>query len=154
LADVAQINISPGGLPKTAVPQAQLNQEGLQGDAVRNRRVHGGPERAVCLYSLERIEALQKEGHPVFPGAMGENLTVSGLDWDLVKPGMLMRVGESALLEITRFTTPCSSLIPYFIDGSYGRVSQTLHPGWARVYARVLFHGVIRQGDQVILDSG
>ena len=37
---------------------------------------HGGPERALCLFSLERILELQAEGHPIFPGAAGENITI------------------------------------------------------------------------------
>ena len=50
-------------------------------------KVHGGPERAVSLFSLEVIRRLQDEGHPIYPGATGENLTVAGLDWAALAAG-------------------------------------------------------------------
>ena len=68
---VRQLTVSQGGVPKLPVPRAVLHPLGLAGDAVANKRVHGGPERAVCLYALERIEGLQAEGHDIFPGALG-----------------------------------------------------------------------------------
>lgn len=84
---VEQINASDGGVPKRPLPDGEVTAGGLRGDRQRNLQFHGGPDRAVVLYSLERIHSLQEEGHPITPGAIGENLTVSGLDWDLVVPG-------------------------------------------------------------------
>ncbi len=79
-AQVAQINVNPqGGVPKHRVAKARLEVGGVEGDKQNHRRFHGGPMRAVCLYSLELIEALQGEGHPISPGSTGENLTIS--DW-------------------------------------------------------------------------
>ncbi|RME08410.1 MAG: MOSC domain-containing protein [Anaerolineae bacterium] len=151
MAHIFQINISSGGVPKLAAPlaQAHVTTNGIVGDKQRHLDVHGGPERAVCLYSLERILALQQEGHPVFPGAMGENITLSGLDWSQLSPGMRLRLGEEVELEITRPTTPCTNLRPYFLDGDYSRVSPNKHPGWSRFYARVLRAGKIVTGDRV-----
>ena len=57
-----QISVSDGGLPKLPVPEARITLDGVEGDRQRNRDVHGGISRAVCLYSLEVIEALQREG--------------------------------------------------------------------------------------------
>jgi MOSC domain-containing protein YiiM len=85
-ATIAQISISSGGVPKLAVPFARVTELGLEGDAHRDMTGHGGPERALCLFSLEQIRALQAEGHTVSPGAIGENLTVEGLDWERVTP--------------------------------------------------------------------
>ena len=48
----------------------------------------GGPLAALCLYSLEVIQALQAEGHSIFPGSVGENITLSHLDWSRVTPGV------------------------------------------------------------------
>ena len=148
---VFQINISPGGVPKLPVRQASLNTLGLAGDDHRSKHVHGGPERALCLYSVERIQALQAEGHPVFAGAMGENLTLSGLDWERVTPGMQMQIGKVVLIEITRHTTPCANLIDCFVGGRIDRVLEERNPGWSRVYARVLQEGEIWVGDPVTL---
>lgn len=147
---IFQINISTGGVPKRAVPAGEVSENGMQGDKQKDLRYHGGPDRALCLYSLERLLALQAEGHPTFSGAFGENLTLTGLDWTRMEPGQRYRLGEQVLIEITRYTNPCNNLIPFFKDGDYGRISQTQNPGWSRVYARVLASGLLRPGDPVI----
>jgi MOSC domain-containing protein YiiM len=148
---VVQINVSRGGVPKTLVESARVSVLGLEGDAHRDAEHHGGPERAVCMYAMEAIEALQAEGHPIVPGAIGENLTVHGLDWPAVVPDAVLRVGEELLLQVTRYTSPCANIRPAFLDGDYARVAQKRHPGWSRVYARVLVEGAVRRGDPVRL---
>lgn len=148
---VFQLNISPGGVPKLPIRQAVLNSLGLVGDDHRSKKVHGGPERALCLYSLERLQALQAEGHPIFAGAMGENLTLSGLDWDQIAPGLQMQIGKDVVVEITRYATPCANLTDCFVGGRIERVLQEKHPGWSRLYAKVLQEGEIWVGDPVIV---
>jgi MOSC domain-containing protein YiiM len=103
------------------------------------------------VYSLERIHALQAEGHPIDVGTAGENVTIAGIDWELVGPGARIRLGEDVLLEVASFTDPCKTIRRSFIDGRFVRISQKLHPGWSRVYARVLSEGQIRSGDVVEL---
>lgn len=147
---IVQISISPGGVPKNGVASAAIQPLGLEGDG-HTYEDHGGPERAVCLYALERIQALQSEGHPITPGAAGENLTTSGLDWDLVVPGARLQIGQNLLLEVTRYTVPCRTIQKAFLGDDYARISQTKHPGWSRVYARVLQPGVVQVGDPIIL---
>ena len=146
---LVQISISPGGLPKLAVPSARVSENGVEGDAHRDHAHHGGPDRAVCLYAQEAIDALRAEGHRIAPGVLGENLTVEGLDWSALVPGRRVRVGDRLLLEITRYTSPCFNIAPVFADGKFGRVSQKLHPGWSRLYARVLVPGAIQADDPV-----
>ncbi len=150
-ARIFQINLSDGGVPKLAVRRAEVRRLGIRGDRQRNLKVHGGPERAVCLYSLERILGLQAEGHPVFPGALGENVTVSGLNWESVTPGARLQLGDQVLLEVTQYTTPCNNLIDSFKSGDFSRHSQEKYPGWARVYARVIQEGEIQTGDRLLL---
>ncbi len=148
---VLQINVSDGGVPKHRVEWAQATTLGLSGDRQEHTDVHGGPERAVCLYSLERISALQAEGHPIQPGSAGENLTLSGLDWEQIIPGVRLQVGAGVLLEVTRYTTPCTEIVASFVDGYSNRIHQRKYPGWSRVYARVLQEGEIQVGDEVII---
>lgn len=146
-ARIFQLNVSPGGVPKRAVAYAQLGELGLEGDAHAHKKVHGGPERAVCLYALERILALQEEGATIFPGAIGENVTTVGLDWSAVAPGGRFSLGE-AQIEITRWTTPCNITSP-FVLGNERRYHQDHNPGWSRVYARVLKPGRVAPGDLI-----
>jgi len=146
---IVQVSVSPGGVPKLPIPGADLGPLGLTGDAHRDTRHHGGPERAVCLYTLERIEALRAEGHPIFPGAIGENLTVSGLDLATLVPGVRLGIGDAVALEITGYANPCENIAPYFADGKSTRVSVKLHPGWSRVYARVLQGGYVTPGQPI-----
>jgi MOSC domain-containing protein YiiM len=153
-ARIVQISVSPGGVPKRAVESARVTPLGLEGDGHRDLEHHGGPERAVCLFAIERIRSLQAEGHPIAPGTIGENVTLEGLDWTAVGPGTRLVLGDAVVVEITRFTSPCRNIAPSFRDGDYGRVSQKRHPGDSRVYARVVSEGLIRRGDQVRVLAG
>jgi MOSC domain-containing protein YiiM len=144
---IVQLSVSNGGVPKHAVPTAQVATLGLAGDAHRDREHHGGPERAVCLYSMEAIRGLNAEGHRVEPGSLGENVTVEGVDWGAVEPGAHMLLGDRVLLQVTGYTTPCLNIKAAFKDGDFARVSQKRHAGFSRVYARVLVEGSIRTGD-------
>ena len=150
---IFQLNTSLGGVPKLAIREAEVTELGLIGDDHKFPDIHGGPERAVCLFSLERILELQSEGHPIFPGAVGENVTISGIDWSKVTPGQKLSLGDEVLVEITSYTSPCNSIPESFVDGEYQRISQRLHPGYSRVYARVLRPGRIVIGQPVQLNG-
>jgi MOSC domain-containing protein YiiM len=151
LGTIAQVNVSAGGVPKLPVPLAEVGPLGIVGDGHHNLVIHGGPERALCLYSLERIESLAAEGHPIAAGCAGENVTVRGLDWTLVVPGARLLLGRDVLVEITRYTPPCKTNQRWFTDGNFSRMNQKVHPGWSRTYARVLIAGTIQPGDRVEL---
>jgi MOSC domain-containing protein YiiM len=145
---IFQINISPqGGVPKQAVREAEIDGLGIVGSRVAHPDIHGGEARALCLYSVERIQALQDEGHPIFPGSVGENLTLGGLDWAQLTPGARLQLGDLVLVEVTRYTTPCQTIVESFADRDSNRILQKTHPGWSRVYAKVLRAGRIRVGD-------
>ena len=151
---VVQINVSNGGVPKRPVPAARVTRDGVEGDRQRDLRYHGGPDRAVSVWSLEVIEALRAEGHPVVPGGAGENLTVAGLDWDAVRPGARLRIGGEAdgvELEVTAFAAPCPIIRGNFTAGGFDRISDKHHPGSSRVYCRVLRAGRIAAGEGVAL---
>lgn len=149
LPRVYQISVSNGGVPKLAVPEAMITRLGVKGDRQRNPDIHGGPDRAVCVFSLEVIQALRAEGHPIAPGSTGENLTLAGLDWFALKPGDRIRVG-SVRLELVSYTAPCVHNGRWFLHENFSRISQKKWPGWSRLYARVLIEGVIRIGDPVV----
>ena len=145
---VESINTSRGGVPKASAFEALVTENGIDGDRQRDLRFHGGADRAVVLYSLEVIQALQREGHPIAVGSTGENITLSGIDWTGVVPGVEMQIGDVRLL-ITKFASPCENIGPSFMDDDFTRISQKRHAGWSRVCARVLAGGIVRMGDPV-----
>jgi MOSC domain-containing protein YiiM len=148
---VHQLNCSKGGVPKLPVPEAELTPTGLVGDRQAKPFIHGGPERALSLYSLELIETLRAEGHPIYPGSAGENVTVAGLDWSRLAPGSRLRIGDEVVVEITGYANPCPTIRASFTDGEFKRISQKRTPGISRLYARLLRAGRIRVGDQIVV---
>lgn len=147
-ARIAFINWSHGGVPKLHAPSARITVNGLETDQHADLVHHGGPDRAVCLFSLEHILVLQREGHPIYPGSAGENLTVTGAAWDSMVPGVRLEIAD-VQLRITSFTTPCRKIRHSFAGHHISRISQRVHPGWSRVYARVLREGIVTVGDAV-----
>jgi MOSC domain-containing protein YiiM len=150
---LSHINISDGGVPKTSIPTVRVTAAGLQGDRQKDLRYHGGPDRAVCLWSFELIEVLKQEGHPIEPGSTGENLTISGLDWAELQLGSQVTIGDQLQLEITEFAAPCGTIAKYFTGRKYGRISEKKYPGTSRLYARVLNPGVVTVGDRITISN-
>jgi MOSC domain-containing protein YiiM len=145
---IHQINVSRGGVPKLAVPSAVVTAEGIRGD-FHDDSNHGGPLAALCLFTVEEIALLQAEGHPMVPGSVGENITLEGVERDALVPGARLALGDEVEIELTSYTTPCKTIAGAFADGDFTRISQKLHPGESRVYARVHRGGEIRSGDPV-----
>lgn len=155
--EIFQVSLSPGGIPKLAVAEAFAGPLGLEGDAQRDTRHHGGPRQALLLVSLEDVECLQQQRFPVGAGSLGENLTVRGIDFRALRPGMRFRAGD-AVIELTKLRSPCANLDVY--NGSGARIQLELFdslckagdassPRWGRggFYAAVLQSGLIRTGD-------
>ena len=157
-ATVAQINISQGGLPKLPVPQAEVHRLGIHGDAVAHPTFHGGPLQALLLITEEGIEELKAKGYPIFPGAMGENITTLGLDRRQMRIGQRYRIGQ-IIVELTRLRVPCSALNVYgpairaeIYDGRV-KAGDPNTPVWglSGFYASVSEGGSIRQHDIITL---
>lgn len=157
-----QINRSPGGLPKRAVHgPVMLSEVSVEGDRCRNTVVHGGPKKAVLMASAEFIDELAERGFPVFYGAIGENLTVSGLDPHMWRSGQRYRIGQEAVIELTTLRTPCSNLDVYGPDikselyDAQCKAGNIASPRWAHggFYAWVVRPSMIQAGDAVVLES-
>ena len=156
---VIQVNISPGGVPKRAIPEGRLTAEGVVGDSWRHPEYHGGPMKAVLLVSMEVLDDLSTRGFPVFAGATGENLTTEGMAYSELRIGDRLRVGD-ALLEITRVRRPCATLSVYgdtiqaAIYDERVRAGDATSPMWGRsgFYARVLEPGTVRPGDIISVE--
>ena len=148
---VHAIHVSDGGVPKRPVAEAEVGLRGVVGDRQGNRKHHGAPWQALCLWSLEVIEELQAEGHPIAPGFAGENLTISGLDWSAMVPGVRLRIGETVHAEVTAYAIPCKHNAEWFLGRDFLRMSNDRHPGSSRVYASVSAGGPVVPGDPVVV---
>lgn len=148
---IASVNISPGGVPKLPVPEAWVGLRGLAGDGHNEPEPsHGGPEQAVCLYSVESIERISAEGHKAFPGAFGENLTLTGIELISLSSGDRLAIGDAGLvIQLTKRSEPCQTIAHWFVDRRIARIGSSQHPGDTRWYARVLHEGPVRVGDHV-----
>lgn len=159
---LTQINCSNGGLPKLPVSgPVMLNSDGVEGDRQRNRSLHGGPDKAVLMIAAGFVDSLVARGFPVFYGALGENLTVSGLDPHLWRAGQRYRLGADAVIELTTLRKPCTNLDVYGIPlkpelyDAQCKSGDIASPRWAQggFYARVIHPGLLFQGAPIILES-
>lgn len=154
---ILQLSISPGGMPKHAILQAEITVQGLLGDIQRNRKYHGGPDQALLLITQESLEEIKGLGFAVYPGALGENLTVSGLDRRQLRAGQRLRAGQ-AIIEITKLRQPCRHLDVYGPGIQAAVFDKQADPGtgpWglAGFYCRVSQPGPIYPGDIIeVLD--
>src|ERR1700677_1196898 len=107
---LVQLNVSAGGMPKIAVTGAQVSRDGVAGDWQTNRKYHGGPDRAICLFRQELYAWLADEhGIVLQPGSVGENFTTVGVDLQALGKGDRLRVGK-CVIEITDVRVPCKNL--------------------------------------------
>jgi MOSC domain-containing protein YiiM len=157
-ASVIQINVSPGGLPKRPILAGIVNPLGIAGDGHSNPQVHGGPRQAILIITSEGVDELKELGFPLYPGAMGENLTTIGLNRRSVRVGQRYRIGD-VLLEITKLRAPCNNLNPYgpgIQRAVYDQEVKAGNPesqrwGLGGFYASVLRTGTIHPGDPIQL---
>lgn len=127
-----------------------IHRNGLTGDSQADRRVHGGPEKAVHCYPLDHHEDWRQVigDHPVLddPGAFGSNLAIRGLTEANVHIGDRFRLG-SALLELCQPRQPCWKIEHRF--GHKGMVAHILNSGPCGFYLRVLEEGEAQAGDRL-----
>ncbi len=121
---------------------------GFEGDQVGNRRVHGGPDKAVLCYSAANYPKWQAEGMPASAGGFGENLTIEGLDEETVCIGDVYRIGEVEA-QVSQPRGPCNTLASRWGRTELVKVVKENHrSGW---YLRILREGKIAPGDAVEL---
>ncbi|NUO56771.1 MAG: MOSC domain-containing protein [Hamadaea sp.] len=121
---------------------------GLTGDAVCDRRHHGGDIQAVYAYAREDLDWWSGElGRDLPGGCFGENLTTSGLDVTGALMGERWRVGDDLLLEVTDPRIPCGTFAAWMAERGWVKTfTQTARPG---AYLRVLSPGTVRAGDSI-----
>jgi len=155
---IEQVNISLGGLPKNPILHGFVTPLGIEGDLHAHPQSHGGPLKAILIVCAEAIEELAAKGFPLFAGALGENLTVRGLDRRQMRFGQRYRAG-GCLLELTKIRAPCTTLDVYGpaikaeIFDKDVKAGDARSPKWglSGFYTSVLQTGWVRQNDIITL---
>jgi MOSC domain-containing protein YiiM len=126
----------------------ELRYEGLAGDEQADRVHHGGPDKAVCVYSHVHYRHWEQVLERQLPfGAFGENFTIgSGTETD-VCIGDVFRAG-TAVVQISQPRVPCWKLaMKWGLDQLPKLVTDSGATGY---YFRVLEPGSIRAGDVLV----
>ena len=123
-------------MAKPEVPAIEVDPDvGVVGD------VHAGPgRRQVALISLDALERLRAAVGPIDCGAMGENLVLTGVSTESLRPGTRIAFAGGAVLEVTQPRTPCvelDAIAPGLLRAAVGRCG---------VFARVLTGGRLEAG--------
>lgn len=151
------VNIgSPEVLPGSATPTGivklprtgpvMIDEMGVLGDAVLDKKHHGGRDQAVYIYLQSDYDWWADSVGPFPPGTFGENLTIGGLDGENLAIGDRLQLGE-VLLEVTYHRTPCATLGRKMGDPRWvKRFAKALRPG---AYMRVLRPGTVEAGMDV-----
>lgn len=136
------------GFYKNSVPgPVSVATLGIEGDSVADTVNHGGPDKAVLCYAASHYDNWSAE-HPELqmgPGALAENLTVSGVSETDVCIGDTYQVG-SCQLQVSQPRQPCWKIARRWgVKTLTKEVTQTGRTGW---YVRVLKPGQISVGDE------
>jgi len=137
------------GIWKTPIDGASVMVRGvnLDGDDQADRRVHGGPDKAVYAYAEEDyVFWKETEGVDVTPGLFGENLTVRGLELRDAVVGERWRVG-AAVLEVAQPRLPCYKLGIRMGDDEFPQRFEEV--GRMGAYLRIINEGVVAPGDAI-----
>ncbi|KQV84467.1 MOSC domain-containing protein [Rhizobium sp. Root1220] len=145
----------PGKSYKTGINKhpvgasVMVDAHGLVGDAICNRKHHGGVDQAVYLEGAITLEWWSKSlGHTIEPGTFGENLVIDGLDNRTVAVGDKFIAGD-LVLEVTAARIPCATFAAKMGDPQFvKRYTRAARPG---IYCRVISGGMATTGEAVDL---
>lgn len=131
-----------------ATTPLQLTRTGFAGDVQADRRVHGGPEKAVHHYAAENYARLAADfpqaAAALVPGSLGENLSTTGWDEENVCIGDIFRLGL-ALVQVSQPRSPCWKINHKFSQPEMLRfIAAHGVTGW---YYRVLREGKVAPDD-------
>lgn len=135
----------PTGIFKQAVLMpVWVGKEGLAGDAQADRRVHGGPEKALHQYAIASYArlaaAFPDTAELLVPGSLGENLSAPGWDESSIAIGDIFRFGDSTI-QVAQPRSPCWKIDNRFgAEGMARFIAEQRITGW---YFRVLEEGAV-----------
>jgi MOSC domain-containing protein YiiM len=138
------------GICKSPVSERlYLKKLGFAGNGVADLKHHGGPDKAVCVYSLNHYPYWEEVlGMKLPPAAFGENLSVSGLHEDDVCIGDIFHLG-TAVVQVSQPRQPCRTLAARY--GRNDMMKLVVESGRTGFYFRVMKKGVVEAGDILII---
>jgi MOSC domain-containing protein YiiM len=140
--------ITTGICKKPVRGPVHLGQNGFEGDGVGDLKHHGGPDKAVCVYSIDHYRYWEQVlGEALPPAPFGENFSVSNFDEAAVCIGDIFQAG-TAVVQISQPRQPCSTLAARF--GRSDMVKLVVNSGRTGCYFRVLEEGVVEAGNILI----
>jgi MOSC domain-containing protein YiiM len=149
--------LGPKGVPSGFIKRpvdgpVMAEQLGLAGDQQADRRVHGGPDKALYCYPGEHYTRWRslapQHARLLMAGGFGENLTTDALDEDRVAIGDVFQIG-SATVQVTQPRQPCFKLALRF--GDEHMVRAMVRSGLSGWYLRVLDPGLIEADAAIAL---
>jgi MOSC domain-containing protein YiiM len=140
--------ITTGICKKPVSGLLSLRVLGFEGDGVADTKNHGGPDKAVCVYSLDHYPYWEDIlGIKLPPAAFGENLSVSNLKEEEVCIGDVFQLGP-ATVQITQPRQPCRTLADRY--GRNDLVKLVVNSGFTGFYLRVLQEGMVEMGTPLV----
>lgn len=128
---------------KKNVGEAFLTKNGFTGDSVANRDVHGGPERAVCLYPFEHYKQWESEfKKPFQQPAFGENICVKNMIEENIYIGDTFALGE-AIVQVSQGRIPCATISRYNREDRL--LSRVVETGFTGYFFRVIQEGNVSE---------
>lgn len=145
--------VQPGSSEVTGIVKVprqgavMIDEAGVLGDAIVDRKHHGGPDQAIYLYLASDYDWWMEElGVALEPGTFGENLTIAGVNGGDLAIGDRFILGE-VVLEVTYHRTPCATFARRMRDPKWvKRFHRGRRPG---AYTRVLSPGIVEAGMEV-----
>jgi MOSC domain-containing protein YiiM len=135
------INKIPIGEEKIYLSKTNLTGDG-QGDLIH----HGGPDKALCVYSYNHYPYWEEQlSRKLDYGSFGENITVKGMEEDKVCIGDLFSFGE-AIVQVSQPRKPCHKLAKK--HGLNQLPQAVIETGYTGFYLRV-----IQEGEVSVMDS-
>ncbi len=157
VGDITRIGpqgVATGFIKRPVNKPVMAGHFGLAGDKQADRRVHGGPEKAIYCYPFEHYTnwrtTMPAHATLFVPGGFGENLTTERLDENEVAIGDVFWIGEAAV-QVTQPRQPCFKLALRFNDPQM--VKAMIRSGLSGWYLRVLQPGPIGAGASMTLVS-
>jgi MOSC domain-containing protein YiiM len=145
----------PTGMYKQAATgKLDISFDGFTADQQADKRVHGGPEKAIHLYPAAHYAKLAEHfpdaASQLIPGSIGENISTPDLTEADVRIGDIYRLGN-ARLQVCQPRNPCWKIDErYSSEGMAGFIAEHRLTGW---YWRVLTPGHCFPGDDLLLET-